>query len=79
MPLDTIRYPDGTEVRIGDVVRHHGDTLTVEDIVTEARLAEFRVDAPGLMLVGLPFGRLFLPVDFFEDEDGSLVFVARQR
>jgi hypothetical protein len=78
MPATTILYPDGTAARVGDVVREHGETLTVEDIVTESRLAEFGVDAPGLMLIGLPYGRLFLSVSDFEDEDGGLVFVSRQ-
>lgn len=78
MPPNSVLYRDGTEARVGDVVQDHGNTLTVEDVVTASRLADFGVDAPGLMLVGPPWGRLFVSVDDFEDEDGGLVFVARQ-
>ncbi len=78
MPSNVIRYSDGTDARVGDIVRKHDDTLKVEYVVTESRVAEFGVDAPGLMLVGLPYGRLFVSVDQFEDEDGGLIFVARQ-
>jgi hypothetical protein len=77
MPDDIICYFDGTEARIGDVVCDHGDTLTVEDVVTPSCLAKFGVQTPGLMLVGLPWGRLFRSINDFEDEDGGLVFVAR--
>lgn len=73
-----ICYPDGTEARVGDMVRYFEETMTVEDVVTESRLREFAVRAPGLMLVGSPFGRLFLSVGEFEDEDGSLAFVSRK-
>ena len=78
MPADTVRYLDGTEAHVGDVVSEHGDLLAVEAVVTARRVAEFGVSAPGVMLVGLPYGRLFLSVNDFEDEDGGLVFVARQ-
>ncbi|MFL6600167.1 MAG: hypothetical protein ACJ8R9_02455 [Steroidobacteraceae bacterium] len=65
-----MKYPNGTEVKVGDNVRFErgGTTGTVETII-DTNFSDWSVDEPGVMLLSAAFGRVFIPVSVFVSEE----------
>jgi hypothetical protein len=65
-----MKYPNGVEVKVGDNVRFErgGATGTVESII-DTNISDWSVDEPGVMLLSAPFGRVFIPVSMFVNEE----------
>ena len=74
-----LTYPDGSPIRVGDIVIEDGETeAEVVDVVTTAEhMQHWGVEVPGVMLKTASFGLIYLPVEFLRED--SFEFVSRGR
>lgn len=78
---EVIHYIDGQEARVGDkVLIDNGErTGVVEDVIdSDAKLEQWGVDEPGLMIKSEYYGLLFLPSECLRHEEVRLLSRSRQ-
>jgi len=70
-----MHYRDGTEVRVGDRVRHGQAGAVVETIVDGDAVAEWELDAPGFLVLHDHGDRFLIEPGSYDWED--VVFEGR--
>lgn len=76
--LAMIRYPDGTEVKLGDRVEYDGLTAFVEVIIdSKTDMSDWGVESRGIMLTeSTKYGRVFQSL---EDPEWETIVVFQER
>lgn len=66
-------YRDGTEIRIGDHVRHSTALAVVEQLIEGEEVADWGIEEPGFMLVCHECGRVLISPGSEDWEDVAFV------
>jgi hypothetical protein len=64
-----LRYFDGTEVHVGDHVRHATADAVVETVIEGEEIARWGVESPGFMLLCDHCGHVFIEPGSYDWED----------
>lgn len=72
-----LRYYDGTEVRVGDRVRHATAEAVVETLIEGDDVVRWDIEAPGFLLLCDQCGRVLIEPGSDDWEDVALILIGR--